>query len=75
MLLFKLVRGTLKGVVGTYVDETLFACNSDFEDDAMKTEEKFESKERKYENFIFAGVQVEKINEGHLLHQERYAKD
>lgn len=71
---FKAVHGKLKGVVGTYVDDTLCAGDPVFEKESRITEKKFESKEREYEKFTFAGIQVEPIEDGYLLHQERYAK-
>lgn len=67
---FKMVRGKLMGLMGTYVDDTISAGTEDFEKHTNITESKFESKPTEFDNFRFAGVYVKKISEGYMIHQE-----
>lgn len=61
---FESVREKLTGAVRTYVDDTLCAGDPKFEEDARKIDKKFVIKGRQYNNFTFAGMQVEKIEDG-----------
>lgn len=74
-MFFKSVQGRLSGVTGVYVDDSLSAGNNDFLQDTDKTQAKFESREREFDNFTFAGVEVTTVPEGIRLHQETYAKN
>lgn len=71
---YKVVHGKLTSVIGTYVDDTLCAGNPNFEEDAKITEQRFDCKPKEYERFTFAGMQVEQIEDGYVLHQERYTR-
>ncbi len=73
-LFFKVVHGKLAGITGAYVDDTLGAGDEDFQKESEKTQEKFESKPREFDNFVFAGIEIEKTEDGFLMHQERYAQ-
>lgn len=61
-----------QGFIGTYVDDMICAGNSEFEKLSRGTEFKFESENRKYENFTIAKIQFEPTENGNLLHQERH---
>lgn len=68
------MRGKPRGTIGTCVDDTTSAGTNEFIEETTLTEKSFESKNRSYDNFTFAGVQVEKVQDGYLLHQENYAR-
>lgn len=72
-LFFKLIRGQLSGLSGTYVDDGIHTGDDAFLKDCDKTQAKFQSREREFNNFTFAGIQVETTSKGIRLHQERYA--
>ena len=61
---FQKVHGKLKGLAGTYVDDSLFAGDQDFLAHYDKTSRKFYSKERVSDNFRFAGIYVESAEYG-----------
>lgn len=69
--IFKNVKGKLQGIIATHVDDTFWAGNEQFESDSKLTERTFDCQERQYNQFTFAGIQVEQIEDGYLLHQER----
>lgn len=68
-LFFKTVNEKIAGLMGTYVDDIIAGGDSQFELASEKTSERFESKPKEFENFRFAGVYVEKISEGYIIHQ------
>lgn len=68
----KVVSGKLQGMMGTYVDDTLCAGTNDFHETSTATERKFESKERKYDSFTLACIQVDRSGDEYLPHQEKY---
>ena len=69
---FKKARGKLIGLMGTYVDDIISAGSDQFRKDTEVTASKFECKEREYDSFRFAGVYIQKLSEGHLIHQKSY---
>lgn len=71
-LFFKLVQKKLQGLMGTYVDDSLLAGDDEFLKLSEKTIEKFESKEREFDNIRFAGVYIETLENGFRLHQKSY---
>ena len=73
-LFFKMVNGQLAGMTGAYVDDSIGTGTPDFERESEKTQERVESKPREFDNFTFAGIQVEKTDYGYLMHQERYCR-
>ena len=71
---FRKVGNKLKGLIGTYVDDTLFSGDPDFLQHTNKTLRKFDSKERKFDTTRFAGVYIESKGDGYIVHQESYAE-
>ena len=70
-LFFKMVNGKLPGVTGAYVDDTIRTGTDEFTKESGKTGRRFESKPRKFDNFTFAGIQVERFEGGFLMHKEQ----
>lgn len=73
-LFFKVVKGKLCGLTGAYVDDTIGAGDAQFEQDSKATGLRFQSKDRENDNFQFAGIQLDKLEDGFLMHQERFAR-
>lgn len=73
-LFFKKIGERLVGISGTYVDDGIHAGTEEFLAECDKTQSKFESRKREMDNFTFACVQVETIENGFKLHQEKYAR-
>lgn len=69
---FKTIRGKLLGLAGTFVDDIICAGSNEFEKDTMSTAKRFECKPKEYDTFRFAGVYIEKLSDGHLIHQKDY---
>lgn len=55
--LFKVVQGTLTGLVWSYIDGTISTGDKEFQELSKVTEEKFESKSREYINLKFPGME------------------
>lgn len=72
-LFFKLVRGKLAGVSGTYVDDGIHTGNDEFLKECDKTEQKFTSRQRALDNFTFSGIEISTHKEGIRLCQRNYA--
>ena len=72
-LFFQTIRGKLAGLTGAYVDDSIGTGDARFEEKSRLMERKFESKAREYENFKFAGIQIERTEDGYMMHQEKYA--
>ncbi len=49
------------GLVGSYVDDSLFAGNPKFNADIAKTMQKFETKPLKWDDFEFVGVTISTV--------------
>ena len=62
----------MKGLAGTYVDDTLFAGDDEFLVHTNKTSNKFDSKSRQFDHIRFAGVYIDHNKDGFLLHQSSY---
>ena len=73
-LFFKSAHGKLCGLMGTYVDDSLLAGNHQFVQHTNKTLQKFDSKDREFDNTRFAGVYINTQKNGFLLHQKEYIK-
>lgn len=74
-LFFKEIHAHLSGLIGTYVDDTIGAGNSQFREKSKVTEQRFESKKREEGNFKFAGIKIETIGENKFkLSQSDFAK-
>lgn len=69
---FKKVRGKICGLLGTYVDDTIFCGDKQFEDITSATSKRFESKEKEWDKFRFAGVYIETLQDGFIIHQKNY---
>lgn len=69
---FKKARKQLIGLMGTYVDDVITAGAAEFEKQSEATSKKFECKAREYDSFRFAGVYLQKLDDGHLIHQKSY---
>lgn len=61
-------------MTGAYVDDTIGTGDKAFEKESEATGDRFQSKPREVGNFQFAGIQIEEINGGYLMHQQRYAQ-
>lgn len=57
-LFFKRTNGRLRGIIGSYVHDTLATGNEEFEEESGFTERKFKSSPRKYEDITFSGIQI-----------------
>ena len=69
---FKKANGKLKGLAGTYVDDTLFAGDTEFLDHTEETSRRFESKDRELDSTRFSGVYIENKGNGFAIHQSNY---
>lgn len=69
---FKKARGQLTGLLGSYVDDVISAGTREFENESHVTETKFDCKPREYDSFRFAGIYIQKLADGHILHQKSY---
>lgn len=69
---FKKASQKLKGLIGTYVDDTLFTGDQDFLNHSEKTSQRFESKDREFDSTRFAGVYIQSRKDGYLVHQQNY---
>lgn len=72
-LLFQNIHGKLIGITGAYGDVSIGAGDETFHRNTRLTERTFESKAREYDDFMFAGIQIETRQNGYLMHQECYA--
>lgn len=70
---YKHIRGRLAGLAGTYVDDCIMTGSEEFRNLTTKTLETFESRDRVMHNFTFAGIEVETMDDGFLLHQGKQA--
>ena len=59
-----MVNGMLAGLTGAYVDDSIGTGTAEFEKHSEKTQERFDSKPREFNNFTFAGIQIEPIEGG-----------
>lgn len=72
-LFFKVVEGKLRGMTGAYVEDTIGTGTKDFGEESKATGDRFQSKAREGGNFQFAGIKIEEMEGGYLMHQERFA--
>lgn len=74
-LFFHSIKGEVQGIIGSYVDDTISTGNDDFVESSKTIEKTFESKPREYQNFKFAGMEIETREDGPFrIHQEQFAK-
>lgn len=73
-LFFKTFKRKLIGLIGAYVDDTIGAGNRQFMEESKISGQNFQSKPRTHNNFQFAGIHFENIEEKYLLHQKSYAR-
>eukprot|EP00171_Calliarthron_tuberculosum_P022791 IDg22791t1 len=71
-LFFKTAGYQLRGLTGTYVDDTLSAGDPQFFDLTALTGKKFDAKDREVDRTRFAGVYIEKLAKGFKMHQQSY---
>lgn len=71
-LFFQKIHEMLVAMTGAYVDESNETCDAHFEDRSRLMAQKFKSKDREYDNFRFARIEIEIWKDGYLMHQERY---
>ena len=72
-LFFKVVDGKLRAMTGAYVDDTIGTGDQEFEEESKITGERFQAKDHEVGSFQFAGIEIEQIENGYLMHQERFA--
>lgn len=72
-LFFETINGNLVGLTGAYVDDSIGTDDESFELISRLTQQKFDFKAYEHDNFKFAGIQIEHMDDGYLLHQEKYA--
>lgn len=72
LLFFKKVHAKLSRLIGTYVDDSLLACDETFLELSKKTQKRFESKDREKDNTRFAGVYIETLKNDFKLQQLSY---
>ena len=60
----KMDNGRSIGLLGSYVDDCLFAGNNDFTNYIEQTQTRFESKPAKWDNVDFLGVRIETNQQG-----------
>jgi hypothetical protein len=58
------VDSELCGIAGTYVDDSLLSGNADFLKLPDMSQQKFDSRERQFDNFTFAGVDISTEDDG-----------
>lgn len=73
-LYYRRVHGKLEGISGIVVDDTLQCGTKSFWNLTSRTMERFRSKERTLENILFAGIQIDKRENGFFLSQGSYSK-
>lgn len=73
-LFFMYIDGKLAGMTGSYVDDSLHCGNEKFLKPSGKSLEKFESRDREFDDFVFAGVTVRNSPNGFKLGQEDYIR-
>lgn len=71
-LFFKAAQGRLSGIMGTYVDDTVSVGTSSFLKASKATDDRFETKQREFDNTRFAGVYIEQLAYGFRIHQKEY---
>ncbi len=64
--------GELKGMCATYVDDPVQRGDKDFQDLSLATAERFQCREREWDNKEFAGVQIETIDDKFKMLQKKY---
>ena len=72
-LYIRRIHDELEGLVGAYVDDSIGTGTTDFENESRITEKKFQSKPREMDRFTFAGIEIEPLDDGYLLHQRTFA--
>ena len=65
----------LNGLLGVYVDDTLAAGNDDFKNRTDAISENFESRPEEYPPILFAGMMINKTENGFFLEQHKYISD
>jgi Reverse transcriptase (RNA-dependent DNA polymerase) len=63
-LFTKHVGSELCGIAGTYVDDSLLSGNADFLKLSDMSQQKFNSRERQFDHFTFAGVDISTEDDG-----------
>lgn len=66
-------EGKLVGLVGAYVEDLRSAGTATFEEESRQTGRVFVAKSKVYSCFTFAGVTLQPVSGGMLLHQTAYA--
>lgn len=67
--------GSLTGITGSYVDDTLSTGTDGCQENNKLTQQKFESSARDFDNITFAGIQIERWEGVLKLSQPNYAKE
>ena len=70
-LFTKHVKGRLKGLAGTYVDDSILAGTTGFMQTTSKTAKRFDSKKKVLDNFVFAGIEVSTTEGMFQVHQRK----
>lgn len=73
-LFYKHDGATIQGISGMYVDDGIHAGNDVFVEECNKTQARFKSKPRNFDNFKFSGMVVSSVEDGIILDQNECAK-
>ena len=68
------IQDALMGLCATYVDDTLQAGNTMYQEMTKLTLQKFKCREREFDNVKFAGIEIDTVDDGFHVHQTRYTK-
>lgn len=60
--------------MGTFVDDSISEGNETLKKESEVTSEKFQCKDRIYNNFRFTVIYVENLADGNLIHQAEHIK-
>lgn len=63
-LFFKEIHGQLSGMMGAYIDDTVGTGDNYFVEASKFREQKFQSKPLVYDNFVLAGIEINKTEDG-----------
>lgn len=73
-LFFKEINGQLAVIMGVNLDDSLGTGDNDLFEALKSTEQKFQFNARVYDNFLLEGIEINKTDDGFVMHQRKLAK-
>ena len=73
-LFFKHFSGHISGLCATYVDDKLNAGDEKFEKLTDLTAKRFQCRKKELDHIQFAGIEIDKVKDGFIVHQKQYIK-